>query len=82
MSVEAIEFALPSIRQTAADIAAATGADPEFISGKVGLSERHILGPDETGVSLSVAACHALFQRFPDLAAQVGSRSPSRTCSH
>lgn len=71
MSVEAIEFSVPSIHQTAGDIALATGAEPDFIAEKVGLKGRYILGPDETGVTLSAAACRSLFNRYPELAEQV-----------
>lgn len=67
MSIEAIDFSLPSVIQDAGDIASATGADPSFIIEKVGVKQRHILGCEETGVGLSVAACHALFKRYPAL---------------
>ncbi len=67
MPIEAIEVALPTIKHSAADLAAATGADENFIRQKVGLESRYILGPEETGVSLSTKACERLFAKFPEL---------------
>jgi 3-oxoacyl-[acyl-carrier-protein] synthase III len=61
MSLDAIAYALPQIRQSAADIAAQTGAELDFITDKVGVHNRAILAPDETGLSLSLAACRNLF---------------------
>lgn len=71
MPIAAIDHALPGITHTAADLAAATGADEAFIRDKVGVHKRHVLGPDETGISLSQAACTALFARCPELKEQV-----------
>ncbi|MCB9992214.1 MAG: ketoacyl-ACP synthase III [Hyphomicrobiaceae bacterium] len=71
MSIEKIGFALPSIRQTAADIAAATGAEESFVAEKVGLRTRYILGPDETGIGLSIRACEELFKKAPELREKV-----------
>ena len=71
MSIEAIAWAVPSVVQTADEIAAMTGAAADFIAGKVGLARRHVLGPDETGVGLSAAACENLFARKPELRAAV-----------
>lgn len=67
MPLNDIAFALPSVKQTSKDIAAATGADEAFVSGKVGLATRYILGPEETGVGLAAKACEALFENSPDL---------------
>ena len=71
MSVEAFAFALPSVRHSAADLAAQTGADETFITEKVGVATRYILGPGETGIGLSTAACKALMAQRPDLAGQI-----------
>lgn len=71
MAIDAFAHALPSVCHTAADIAALTGSDEQFIAEKVGLSRRYVLGPDQTGVSLSADACRALFARYPDLAQEV-----------
>jgi 3-oxoacyl-[acyl-carrier-protein] synthase-3 len=68
MSIEGIAYALPSVLHTAADIAAATGAEQAFIADKVGLKTRYVLGPEETGIGLSVAACQKLLERHPELA--------------
>lgn len=67
LPIEAIEIALPTIKHSAADLAAATGADEDFIRRKVGVESRYILGPRETGVSLSAEACTRLFDKFPTL---------------
>lgn len=68
MSIEGITYALPSVLHTAADIASATGAEEAFIADKVGLKTRYVLGPEETGIGLSVAACQKLLERHPELA--------------
>ncbi|MEQ1714392.1 MAG: ketoacyl-ACP synthase III [Hyphomicrobium sp.] len=60
MSIEAIAWAVPGCRQTAADIADQTGLDEEFIVNKVGIRTRYILNPDETGVELAMSACTKL----------------------
>ncbi|WP_422365844.1 ketoacyl-ACP synthase III [Pelagibius sp.] len=60
MSLEAIASALPSIRQDAAEVARLTGAKESFIKDKVGLKQRYILAPEETGVGLAAAACEKL----------------------
>jgi 3-oxoacyl-[acyl-carrier-protein] synthase-3 len=67
MSIEGITYALPSVLHTAADIAAATGAEEAFIADKVGLKTRYVLGLEETGIGLSVAACQTLLERYPEL---------------
>jgi 3-oxoacyl-[acyl-carrier-protein] synthase III len=67
MSIEGIAYALPGVCQTAEEISAATGAEASFIAGKVGLHRRQILGPQESGIDLSVAACRKLLQTHPDL---------------
>lgn len=87
MSLEAFAFALPSVRHTAADIAAATGAQEAFITGKVGLQERYVLGPEETGVGLSVRACEQLFAGHPALRDTVNllvcvTQNPDRRIPH
>jgi len=70
MSIEAIACAVPDLIQTADDIAAMTGADPDFVADKVGLRSRHILAPGQTGISLAVDACRRLMQSNPALQAQ------------
>jgi len=70
MSIEAIAYALPSIRHTAADIAATTGAEEAFIAEKIGLKTRYVLGAEETGIGLSVNACQKLLASHPELAQQ------------
>jgi 3-oxoacyl-[acyl-carrier-protein] synthase-3 len=57
----AIRSALPSVKETAAEIAAQTGADEAFVREKIGIATRYILGPDETGLDLANAACTVLF---------------------
>ncbi len=71
MSIEAIDFCLPCHVQHADEIACATGANTEFIIEKVGVRQRHILGPDESGVGLSVGACNSLLGRFPALRKEI-----------
>ncbi len=67
MGIRSIRYALPSVRQTASDIANMTGAHEEFISEKVGVRQRYLLGPGETGIGLAVQACERLFQEKPEL---------------
>jgi 3-oxoacyl-[acyl-carrier-protein] synthase III len=87
MSIEAIGFAVPSIRQSAADVAAATAADPTFVSNKVGLAERYILGDEESGISLATSACTALLGQpglaglSPDLLVCI-TQNPDRRIPH
>ncbi|WP_095590589.1 ketoacyl-ACP synthase III [Actibacterium ureilyticum] len=83
MPIVAIDHAVPGVMHTAADLAAATGADEAFIRDKVGVHKRYCLGEDETGISLSQAACEALFARAPELRDQVDllvcvTQSPDR----
>ena len=87
MSLEAFALALPSIRHGAADIAAATGADVSFIADKVGVNERFVLGPGETGVGLAAAACRNLFEHQDGLREQVDlvvcvTQNPDRRIPH
>ena len=87
MSIEAISFALPSVRQTARDIAGQTGANHAFIADKVGVAERYVLGEHETGVSLATQACEKLFERYPDLRGSVElivcvTQNPDRRIPH
>ncbi|MCB1516172.1 MAG: ketoacyl-ACP synthase III [Hyphomicrobiaceae bacterium] len=67
MSIEKFGYALPGIKQSAAHIAEATGADETFVAEKVGLKTRYILGDQESGISLSIRACEDLFEKAPDL---------------
>jgi len=69
--IEQITFSLPSVLHTAADLALMSGADETFIREKVGVSQRYVLGPDETGIDLASQACRYLFERVPDLSDQV-----------
>lgn len=71
MSIEAIAAALPSWSQTAREISDQTGASAHFIANKVGLENRHILAPQETGVSLATKACEKLLEQHPKLLDQV-----------
>ncbi len=87
MSIEAFAHAIPSICHSAADIAQVTGADEDFIRDKIGLSTRYVLGPDETGTGLSVAACEALFAKHPSLRETVDllicvTQTPDRRIPH
>ena len=87
MSIEGIAYALPSVKQTATDIGLMTGADPDFISNKVGLKTRFVLGPSESGVSLSTSACEKLFESYPHLCGNVDllvcvTQSPDRQIPH
>lgn len=63
MPLEAIASALPTIRDTAQDIADATGADEAFVRTKIGVGERFRLGEEETGVQLAANACETLIKR-------------------
>jgi 3-oxoacyl-[acyl-carrier-protein] synthase-3 len=67
MPIEAFAHAIPSIRHKAADLARVTGADEKFIIEKIGVETRYVLGPDETGISLSVEACRALAEKVPGI---------------
>lgn len=60
MPLFAVATALPSIRQDAAEVARQTGVDEAFITDRVGLRTRYILGPEETGVGLGAEACQKL----------------------
>lgn len=62
MPIKAIASAVPGTVEDAAAIAAATGANVDFIIDKVGIRERHVLAADETGVDLAEAACRRLFE--------------------
>jgi 3-oxoacyl-[acyl-carrier-protein] synthase III len=62
MTLDAIAHALPSVRHSAADIAAQTGADEAFITDKIGIRQRFILAPGESGIDLAEKACRALFK--------------------
>lgn len=62
MSITHITYAIPSVCHTAADLAEMSDSDETFIRTKVGVEKRYVLGPNETGVSLSVAACEKLFE--------------------
>ena len=61
MSIEAIASAVPSARESAAEIARQTGLDEQFVAEKVGVKWRHVLAADETGLDLAEAACRRLF---------------------
>ena len=63
MPINHISYSIPSICHTAADLAAMSDADETFIRTKVGVEKRYVLGPNETGVSLSVEACDKLFKK-------------------
>ncbi|MDX2277558.1 MAG: ketoacyl-ACP synthase III [Hyphomonadaceae bacterium] len=65
MTLDAFAHAIPSVRHTAADLAALTGGEESFIVNKIGLSTRYVLGPGENGVTLSRDACRALFAKHP-----------------
>ncbi len=65
MSIEAVALSLPSVVHTAESIACQSGADPSFISDKVGLQTRYVLGENEGGVSLAAQACEKLFTKYP-----------------
>lgn len=62
MPIVAITSALPAGTEDADAIAAAVGADPSFITDKVGVSKRHILAADESGVDLGEQASQKLFK--------------------
>lgn len=67
MALDAFAFAVPSVRHTAADLAAFTGGDEAFIVNKVGVSARYVLGEGETGTTLSTEACRKLFAAHPGI---------------
>lgn len=62
MPLEAIRWAVPAVRETAADIARQTGGDEAFIRDKVGVAQRYVLGPGESGVGLALAAARKLIE--------------------
>lgn len=72
MSIEAIASAIPSVRHSVEEIAAQCDADVDFVRDKVGVQERFILGPDETGISLAAQACQSLFEKTGLTAEDVG----------
>lgn len=87
MSIEAFAFAVPSVKHTAARIAEMTGSDADFISGKVGLRERYVLGPDETTTGLAATACRSLLDSNPGLAGNIDlvvcvTQNPDRRIPH
>jgi len=61
MSIEAITSSVPSIQETAEDLARQTGADASFVRDKVGVHTRYRLADDETGVGLACQAAEKLF---------------------
>ena len=61
MSIEAIASAVPSKRESAAEIAQQTGLDEQFVAEKVGVKYRHVLAAEESGLDLAEAACRKLF---------------------
>lgn len=63
MPLSAIASSLPGLRETAEEIAVATGAEPDFIRNKIGLHERYRLAPGESGLDLAEAACRALLEK-------------------
>lgn len=67
MPIKAIEYSVPKVCHSAADLAEVTGADEIFIRDKIGVHQRYVLGPDETGTSLSKSACEKLFEMSPEL---------------
>lgn len=87
MSIEDVAISLPALTQTAAEVSAMTGASVDFIIAKVGVSQRHILGPSETGLSLSVEACAKLIERHDGLRDAVDllvvvTQNPDRRIPH
>lgn len=60
MSIEAIGIAVPAHKETAAEIAVATGAEEAFIRDKIGVHERYVLKEGETGVELAAKAVEDL----------------------
>ena len=62
MKLRAIRSAVPDTLWSAEKVSELIGAEPEFITKKVGAAERYILGPDETGTDLSEKACLRLFE--------------------
>lgn len=87
MPLIAAASALPSIRHSAADIAAVTGAEEAFIRDKVGVHERFVLGEGETGVTLAAAAVEALFAKCALTAGMVDlivfvTQTPDRRIPH
>lgn len=87
MSIEAIGSAVPARAETAADIAAQTGADEAFVRTKVGIETRHVLGPGETGLDLAEAAVRDLLARSGRDPAEIGllvyvTQNPDRRIPH
>lgn len=62
MRLRNIFSAIPEGRWDAKKVAALTESDEAFITEKVGVVERGILGPNENGTTLSLTACRKLFQ--------------------
>jgi 3-oxoacyl-[acyl-carrier-protein] synthase III len=86
LSIEGVAFAVPSLRQSSADVARQTGAAEAFIADKVGVAQRYILADDESGVTLAVAACRRLIEQSEGLA-NVGllvcvTQNPDRRIPH
>lgn len=87
MPIKAIGMAVPSIRETATDIANATGADEAFIRDKVGIHTRYILGATETGLDLGEAAVRNLMEKSGLQTSDVGvviyvTQNPDRRIPH
>jgi 3-oxoacyl-[acyl-carrier-protein] synthase-3 len=62
-----LAVALPDQTVRSDEIAAWTGAAPEFIVNKIGVENRHYLRADETAADLARAACQRLFDQQPGL---------------
>lgn len=87
MSIEAIGIAVPPHVETAAEIAAAIGAEESFVRDKVGIHRRHILQQGETGVALAAAAVQDLVARSSLKLKDIGllvyvTQTPDRRIPH
>jgi 3-oxoacyl-[acyl-carrier-protein] synthase III len=65
MRIKAIASAVPSWVVDNATIRAWSGIDGVMLDKKIGISQRHFLGHDETGVDLAESACRTLCSREP-----------------
>lgn len=62
MKLRAIRSAVPDTLWNAKKVSELIGAELDFLIEKVGVAERYILGPNETGTDLSEKACLKLFE--------------------
>lgn len=73
IGIEAIEAYLPEGRLGNTELVEVFGFEPEFLSGKLGITQRTIAGSEEATSDMAVAAAERLFTANPALSrAEVG----------